>query len=751
MRKSKIRLRGWGAISAATMAAALAIAPASAASAAPGDVEDTIAAALDARDIPGAQVVHRVGTTTESYTFGVQSTATGVPVAEDTLFQAASLSKVVGAYEFLKRVDAGQIDLDTPLWDYYPSPRIADNAAAQTVTARMVLNHTTGFPNWAGAVNSETTLLVPGTTPGTSFSYSGDGFFLLQSVIEHLDGRPFDQILHDEVFVPFGMTNTTLSYRAADAPRTIVGHDASGTPGAMSTYVRGNTAYTLQTTGLDYTTFLQRAVINGEGLSPALHAEWLAPSSDAVRDAANPANPFIDWGLGIGLEDSELGQGVWHWGDNGSRKAFFLAFPDRDESVVMFWNSSEGQRSAGDILRAFYGDITFNALTWVGGYDATPAPSVPVSPGWPELEAAITPIIDEATAAGVDLGVAIEDLSGYYDGRSLFAGKQDRSTTASTIKMALAVTVMQQVEDGMLTLDDIRTILPEERYEGSGVLKDGPFPQDVSIGRMLDLMITVSDNTATNKLVDVVGGFGPINATIEAAGIPRTDLHFGRKMFGGIVPPDGDLWLTPSGMNELLTRIYEAANTSPTVRATPFLSAASAEHIIDLMLAQQVKTKLGATVPAGVLAHKTGENAEVSHDVGLVLIPGQEITLSVFSTVRPGFTGDVQAVANPFLQRIGTAVHDYLLATAPAAGTPTTPGTPPTPATPVTPGAPLAPGDPAGIAAGSGDPRNAGGALANSGRDGSVDQLAFTAGIAMLAMMAGAAAVLRARRRRARV
>lgn len=96
------------------------------------------------------------------------------------MFQAASLTKVVSSYAFLKMVDAGTLDLDTPLWDYYQSPRTAGSAEAKKITARMVLNHTTGLPNCEEDAGDEDSELVPSTTPGTEFGYSGDTLFLLQ-------------------------------------------------------------------------------------------------------------------------------------------------------------------------------------------------------------------------------------------------------------------------------------------------------------------------------------------------------------------------------------------------------------------------------------------------------------------------------------------------------------------------------------------------------------------------------------------
>ncbi|MBM9458443.1 beta-lactamase family protein [Nocardioides sp. zg-536] len=330
------------------------------------DREESLAEILEGWNIPGAQIVYSKNGVTDSYSFGVQSTATNVPVTNHSIFQGASLSKVVSSYVFLKRVDEGVIDLDTPLWEYYESPRTAHSDDAKTITARMVLNHTTGLPNWANGAGNESSLLTPAFTPGTDWGYSGDGFFLLQQTIEHLDGQLFHETLKEEVFEPFGMNDSTLVTLAENADRTIVGHDAAGVPVAMSNWQRGNSAYTLQTTAEDYTRFIQHALIDGEGLEPETHTLWTEYSADADRDADNPANPFISWGLGVGLQESSKGKALWHWGDNTTRKAFFLAFPDRDESVAIFWNSANGQASAGQILSTFLGAQQFHALTWVG-------------------------------------------------------------------------------------------------------------------------------------------------------------------------------------------------------------------------------------------------------------------------------------------------------------------------------------------------------------------------------------------------
>lgn len=292
---------------------------------------------------------------------------------------------------------------------------------------------------------------------------------------------------------------------------------------------------------------------------------------------------------------------------------------------------------------------------------AAPAAPAAVNPGdWPGLAQRLAPVVQDAKADGVDLGLFVSDLSGgTFNDKTLYLGKQDVFTTASTIKLALAATVMHQVEAGELALTDPAVITSGEVIGGSGTLQLRPTPISTTVGEMLTLMIQISDNTATNKLVDVVGGFGPINQLTESAGIAKSDLHFGRKMFGAVVLPDGDLWATPHGYKQLLDLYYD---TSQGTLTSGFLAASSAKSLIGLMRGQKVKTKLGATIPGNILAHKTGENGTVSHDLGFILLAGREVSLGVFTSNTGGYTGDAwYAAADPYVQQVGAIIYDYVL------------------------------------------------------------------------------------------
>src|SRR4051812_37544471 len=109
--------------------------------------------------------------------FGVMRVGSPEPVTETTRFEAASLSKPVTAYVALQLVDAGRLALDTPLTHYITYADLPGDPRVATMTARHVLSHTTGFPNWRR--RDPLTLFF---TPGERFSYSGEGYVYLQRV-----------------------------------------------------------------------------------------------------------------------------------------------------------------------------------------------------------------------------------------------------------------------------------------------------------------------------------------------------------------------------------------------------------------------------------------------------------------------------------------------------------------------------------------------------------------------------------------
>ena len=127
---------------------------------------------LSEATIPGLSLaLIRDGKTYWEHAFGVRDEKTGLPVTGETIFEAASLSKPVFAYGVLKLVDQGKLDLDAPLSRYMPQLYVEGDPRIDKITARIVLSHRTGFPNWRDAGRP----LKIYFTPGERFSHSGEG------------------------------------------------------------------------------------------------------------------------------------------------------------------------------------------------------------------------------------------------------------------------------------------------------------------------------------------------------------------------------------------------------------------------------------------------------------------------------------------------------------------------------------------------------------------------------------------------
>lgn len=334
----------------------------------PAQIASRFVQVMQQHRIPGAQLAHVHDGVYHDYVHGVLDDASGPKVDRRTTFEAASLSKVVGTYVALRLVDQGVIDLDTPLRDYWRSPRIEDRDPAAAITARMVLNHTTGLPNWQISPSDpaiDSTALTSLFAPGERFSYSGEGFYLLQKTLEHVTGLSWSELAEREVFARFDMPDSSFLTTPALEGIKASGHERDGSTRQLRRFAWENTAYTLVTNVHDYTQFIQRALYRGEGLLPETHALMLAESSNADdRALPTPADPFISWSLGAGLQTTPGRKLVWHWGDNPGFKALFVLEPGTGDSLVLFTNSENGLSTYQEVLELFMGKDEYPLIEW---------------------------------------------------------------------------------------------------------------------------------------------------------------------------------------------------------------------------------------------------------------------------------------------------------------------------------------------------------------------------------------------------
>jgi CubicO group peptidase (beta-lactamase class C family) len=266
---------------------------------------------LRTSSVPGLSIaVVRGGRVVWSGAFGTLNDSAKAPLDSTAVFEAASLSKPVFAYLVLRLADRGELDLDRPLAEILDYPRLGPDARGRRITARMVLSHATGLPNWGGD-----TLRVR-FDPGTDYGYSGEGFLYLQKALERMTGRSLEELATREVFRPLGMTRSSYVWQQRFAGHAAWARSWLWRVAPVNRYTEGNAAYSLVTTAADYARFVS-AVLTGRGLSPAMWKAFLTP----VRET----DPGIHIGLGVRLEDGPAGRRFFHSGSNGRRFTCYMA------------------------------------------------------------------------------------------------------------------------------------------------------------------------------------------------------------------------------------------------------------------------------------------------------------------------------------------------------------------------------------------------------------------------------------------
>lgn len=265
-------------------------------------------------------------------TYGVASAGSDDPINPQTIFEAASLTKPVIAYCALKMAAQGLLELDKPLYKYLPYKDAEHDERYRVITARMVLSHISGFPNWRSDRSLDT--LNIRFEPGSKFGYSGEGFVYLQRVMEKILSTDLNGIANRYVFGPLEMARSSLVFNYQD--NFAIGHDKEGKPSKKGKPKAPNAAYSLHTTAGDYAKFVNE-LIEPRFISPEWRNQMISIQSTMKAD-----EPSLSWGLGVGLNTIESEHYIWHWGDNGVFRAFFIASVDSGLGFVYFANSQNG-------------------------------------------------------------------------------------------------------------------------------------------------------------------------------------------------------------------------------------------------------------------------------------------------------------------------------------------------------------------------------------------------------------------------
>jgi len=229
------------------------------------------------------------------------------------------------------------------------------------ITARRVLCHTTGFPNW----RSDKEPLKINFTPGERFSYSGEGYSYLQSVVARVTGQSIEPYMKANLFAPFGMGSSGYVWNDTMEKLMARPHDSKGKPtnnnrATVEHVSRYGSAGELRTTATDYAKFLIEVIdpkpSDAFRLNSSNLKEMLRPQVDLP---SRPDYPFrSSWALGWQILHSDQGDMICHTGDNEGFHAMAVASVARKSGVVVLTNGESGyqmidKRLLKDLITSF--------------------------------------------------------------------------------------------------------------------------------------------------------------------------------------------------------------------------------------------------------------------------------------------------------------------------------------------------------------------------------------------------------------
>ncbi|GAA3257550.1 serine hydrolase domain-containing protein [Dactylosporangium siamense] len=340
------------------------------------------------RGVPGASAAVLVDGRQYAAAAGVTSTATGVPVDPDTVFQVGSITKLWTSALVMQLADEGLVDIDRPLRDYLPGFAVGDAEASAAITCRHLLSHVAGFEGdiftdtgrGDDAVERYVASIrdVPQVfAPGGMFSYNNTGFVVLGRLVEVLRDRPFDQVLLERLATPLGLRRVSPSPYEAILHRAAVGHldDAVATTTWALPRSNAPAGSMLAMTPADLLGF---AAMHLAGGTAPDGTRILAPETVLAMQTPQVTVPDLatmggSWGLGWERDEYDGRVVVGHDGGTIGQAAFVRVVPDAGVAVALLTNG-------GDVL-GLYRDVVGHLLEQLTGI-VLPGPDVP--PAHPE-------------------------------------------------------------------------------------------------------------------------------------------------------------------------------------------------------------------------------------------------------------------------------------------------------------------------------------------------------------------------------
>jgi CubicO group peptidase (beta-lactamase class C family) len=312
-------------------------------------------------EVPGAALAVGHGEEIFDFATGVVNVDTGVETTTDSVFQIGSNTKLFTATLVMQLVDAGQVTLDAPVRRYLPGFTLADDAAAQHITVRQLLTHTSGiegdyfegFGQNDDAIERyvdslDTIGLVH--PPGRLWSYCNSGFVVAGRLVEALTGTPYHQLLRERICGPLGLSRTTVQADEMLAQRCAVGHvpGPGGRPMVppviLMQYAQAPAGSRTVATAAELVRFVHMHLESGA--APNGDAVLSGAAAAAMQEPQFPRPPISSspqaQGLGWLMEEWDGKRVIGHGGGTIGQLSFLESVPEERLTVALQTNSVSG-------------------------------------------------------------------------------------------------------------------------------------------------------------------------------------------------------------------------------------------------------------------------------------------------------------------------------------------------------------------------------------------------------------------------
>lgn len=304
-------------------------------------------------NIPGLSLaILNNGTVVHINTIGYSDVEDKTPVTRNTIFEAASLSKSLFAFFVMTYVEEGKLDLDKPLYKYLPYADIAHDDRYKKITARMVLSHRSGLPNWRE--NEEDKKLKIKFEPGSDYAYSGEGYQYLAMVLKHITGTTWNDLenaFQTRVAIPIGMqqsgfiqTPYTQKHKAQpynEHGNRIDWKDSDWQKKSEETFIA---AASLHTEAGDFAKWMT-TIVNRRVLSEESYEQLFKHHSEVPNNGIEVFYCLGFFALGKPLNNIYL-----HPGNNYGFTSYYALDIASGWGYVVFTNSQNGGGLGGDLF-----------------------------------------------------------------------------------------------------------------------------------------------------------------------------------------------------------------------------------------------------------------------------------------------------------------------------------------------------------------------------------------------------------------